>query len=152
MSDLRTAGNIIAGFLLLYKIICHDFEITLKQLNLFLCQICNLKQVYFVVMYKGADRNAAPVLPGPRLRLPACRQTTGRSRYRQIHHYELPVSSLLHLSDPCFPSGLLGLRNVKSACPPAFLSDIFWLWTVWNGTQSPIFPESYESPAAYTLQ
>ena len=45
--------NIILIFSHLYKIICYNAEITLKHLNLFITQVCNLKQIHFVVIYIG---------------------------------------------------------------------------------------------------
>ena len=55
MSDFACSRNIIPIFLLLYKVICNDAEITLKQIHLFRRQIGNLKQVYLIIVYVGIE-------------------------------------------------------------------------------------------------
>ena len=49
------AGDIVAVLLLLYKVIRHNPEIALKQVDLFSCQVRNLEQVDEIIKNKPND-------------------------------------------------------------------------------------------------
>ena len=50
MGQILRTRNVVAVFLLLYKVVCHDLKIALEKLYLLMGQIGNLEQVDFIVV------------------------------------------------------------------------------------------------------
>ena len=50
MGQILRTRNVVAVFLLLYKVVCHNLKIALEQFYLLMGQIGNLEQVDFIVV------------------------------------------------------------------------------------------------------